>query len=267
MTPRGRVDLRVRLLALAALILVLGPACSVADRDGDRSLLSVFAPSSMTDVMPELVTQFTRAHPDVAVEVTFAGSQILRLQIEQGAAADVFVSANESHMTALADGGHVARPRRLATTDLVIIVPLDNGAGVERFEDLTRAERIVSGTEHVPIGAYSDTVLNNASQHLGSEFTVEVRRRIVSEETNVRLIRAKVELGEADAAIVYRPDALASDRVRLIPIPEQYNVRAQFLVSRTARNEHASQAEQFLEFLSSPESAAILRAHGFTGAG
>ena len=96
----------------------------------------------MTNVMPELVTQFHRAHPDVAVEVTFAGSQILRLQIERGAAADVFMSANESHMTALADGGHVARPRRLATTDLVIIVPLDNGAGVERFEDLTRAERI-----------------------------------------------------------------------------------------------------------------------------
>lgn len=236
-------------------------SCLGAEETPNR--LTIFAASSLTNAFEELARSYEEQHPDTDVQLTFAGSQILRFQIEHGASADLFASANEAHMQELIDADLMGTPRTLAITDLVVIVPPQNPAGIERFHDLDQASRIVVGTAYVPIGAYTERVLELAAAELGDAFVNQVRDRVVSKESNVRLVRAKVELGEADAALVYRTDATASKRVRLVPIPEGLNVQARFPIAMNTETISRSAATRFLDYLASPEARIILESHGF----
>ena len=229
----------------------------------DAPALSVYAASSLTEAFTELEALFERAHPDADVEVTFAGSQILRVQIEAGAPADVFASADPRHMSSLVEKGLVSRSRVFAGNELVVIVPLENPAGIERFEDLPRARRFVLGTAGVPAGRYARDVLAAADSVIQMGFGSAVLDRLVSEEPNVRLTRSKVELGEADAAMVYRTDAVASDLVRVIRVPPPVAVKAEYLIGVIERDDGSILADAWVELVSSPDGQAVLRRYGF----
>ncbi len=227
---------------------------------GEPPELSIFAASSTAEALAELEGDFERAHPDVDVRASFAGSQVLRLQIEQGAPADLFVSADREHVEALARAGLVAEDAVLAHNELVIIVPPENPAGIESFSDLPRARRLVIGDASVPVGRYTRAVLRSA----GARFEADVLARVVSEESNVRLVRAKVELGEADAAIVYRTDAIASEGVRVVPIPAERNVRADYWVALVSASERKALAREWIALARGEQGARVLEEHGFT---
>ncbi|MEM9195781.1 MAG: molybdate ABC transporter substrate-binding protein, partial [Myxococcota bacterium] len=141
-----------------------------------------------------------------------------------------------------------------------VIVPEANPARIDAFADLSNASRIVIGSRHVPVGIYTRELLDRAGAARGEDFVARIEPRIVSEENNVRLVRAKVELGEADAAIVYRTDALASDRVRLVPIPDELQRPIQYFVGRLNPR---SEARAFVDYLRSRGAQRILRRHGF----
>lgn len=259
-----RRDARSRILGVgSAWILFAAGACGTDDSAG-RTPLSVFAASSLTESFQELERGFERSHPEIDVQISFAGSQVLRLQIEQGAAADVFASANEDHARALEEAGLLAPSRTFAHNELVVIVPRDDPAGIETFADLPRAERLVVGTDAVPVGAYARQLLQRAEHRLGPEFSAAVQSHVVSKETNVRLCRAKVELGEADAAIVYRTDAVASERVVAVPIPEDLGVRASYPIAAVNGSTHPAEATAFIDYVLSEEGRATLDRHGFT---
>ena len=221
-------------------------------------------PPPSPNAFEELARTYEEQHPDTDLQLTFAGSQILRFQIEQGASADLFASANDdAYAGARRRGPHGVDPEPSAITDLVVIVPRENPAGIERFDQLDRASSIVVGTTYVPIGAYTEQVLELASAELGEVFVNQVRDRVVSMESNVRLVRAKVELGQADAAFVYRTDARASERVRLVPIPEELNVQARFSIAITSETKRTHAAARFFDYLASHEARSILESHGF----
>lgn len=241
------------------LVAVAPSGCRSAD---SPEVVSVFAASSLTESFAEMERAYEAAHPGVNLRRTHAGSQVLRLQIEQGAGADVYASANPAHVEALVEGGHVATPATFAHNELVVIVPPDNPAGIESFADLTHARRLVIGTPQVPFGAYARAVLDRADADLGGDFRGRVLSRVVSEESNVRLARAKVALGEADAAIVYRTDV--NDAVGAIPIPSAYSVRAAYplAIATTA----SPRAASFRDFVLSSAGQDILLSHGFGGA-
>ena len=248
--------------ALLLSTLLLGCSGSV----DSRTRLSIFAASSLTDSFQDLASEFEAQNPSNAVELAFAGSQILRLQIEQGASVDLFASANQKHLQELVDDGYMGSPKVFASTDLVMIVPIANPAEIETFQDLTKASRIVLGNEFSPIGLYTLEVLERAKADLGASFGSVVSERITSLENNVRMVRAKVELGEADAALVYRPDAITSSGVLTLPIPDAWNVLADFPVAVSTEAPNGPEAALFLEFLSSPEAQALLTRHGFVSA-
>ena len=248
-----------RLGALIGCLLLSGCA---RETSVERAL-SVYAASSLTDAFGALETVFESAHPGVEVSITYAGSQVLRLQIEQGAAADVFASANPEHMQALLDAGLVAESVVFAHNDLVIITPPDNPAGIESLEDLPDASRLVLGTSNVPVGRYAREVLRLAAPTHGEGFEAMVLSRVVSEESNVRLARAKVELGEADAAIVYRTDAGSSDRVHVVEIAREVNVIADYPVGVLRDAAAPELARAWVALLSSAEGKAVLAGHGF----
>jgi molybdate transport system substrate-binding protein len=251
-----------------AIWLALGlAACGGPADSGDA--LSVFAASSLTDAFTDLARSFEEANPGTGVRLSFAGSQTLSLQIQGGAGADVFASADAEHIAELDSLGLVEPPRVFAHNELVVIVPSDNPAGIEQFGDLDRARRIVIGAPEVPLGRYTRQMLapfaENGVLPDGTvvSFGRSVLARVVSEEPNARQVRAKVELGEADAAVVYRTDALGSDRVRTIAIPGWANVRTQYQIAVVRGTVHHEAAEAWILFLLSAEGLDVLRAHGF----
>lgn len=224
-----------------------------------RVVVDVFAASSLGELASDLEAAFETEHPQVDIQVHLAGSQVLRMQIAQGAPADVFLSANAAHLDALDAAELVLLRRPLATNDLVVIVPAEDPDAIRNFADLPRAERIVLGTPQVPIGRYARQVLDK----VGGAFAAGVRAKVVSEENNVRLIRAKVALGEADAAFVYRTDAIDVPGIRVIDIPPEHNVRAVYHGATIQRPKNTAYPAEFLGFVGTAAGEAILARRGF----
>lgn len=171
----------------------------------DEGSLIVFAASSFADVMRELAP---------GARINAAGSDTLASQIREGADADVFVSANESQAQALHAEGLLQAPAVFAHNRLVIIVPDDNPAEIERLEDLERpGVRIVVGAPGLPLGDYTRA-------GLASLGVTSILENAVSEEQSASAVVGKVALGEADAAFVYATDVASSGgRVRSIELP------------------------------------------------
>jgi molybdate transport system substrate-binding protein len=242
------------------LLFAVAPATHAA---GKRELV-VFAASSLREAFADLGRLFERAHPGAEVAFALAGSQELRTQIEHGAPADVFASADWKHMQALTSQKLVIAPRTFARNEPVLVVPRGNPAGLRTLRDLPRATRIVVGTPEVPIGAYALRILDAASTRYGAGFGQAVAAHVVSREVNVRQVLSKVSLGEADAAIVYRTDAAtARDSVETIAIPKELNVVAEYPVAAVEHAREPELARAFVELLLSPAGQGVLAHFGF----
>jgi molybdate transport system substrate-binding protein len=222
--------------------------------------LHVFAASSLTDAFAELETTYEAAHPGTDVRVNSAGSQTLRLQIEHGAPADVFASANPEHMSALVSQSLVGTPTVFATNRLVIAVPRSNPAGIATAADLPRARRVVVGAAAVPAGKYADTFLSSAGDLFGSSYETDVRAHLVSREPNVRLALAKVTLGEADAAIVYGTDLRHRTDVVAVEIPAQLQPAIAYTIAVVGG---APRGQRWVSHLQSDTGRRTLARHGF----
>ncbi|MCB9520807.1 MAG: molybdate ABC transporter substrate-binding protein [Myxococcales bacterium] len=276
MTPSTRPPTGLALLfvgsarAAAAAALVMGLCAAAAlpvchgQRDDGTATVVVFAAASLTDVFGDLERDFEAAHPGVDVVVSVAGSQTLAVQIEQGAPADVFASADLAHAQRLADEGLVAEPLPLAAASVVAIVPAANPLGVTTPADFARVSRVVVGDDRVPIGAYTAQLLTAArASAADAAWAAHVSDHIVSREPSVRAVRAKVALGEADLGFVYAPDANDAADVRAVALPAGLAPRAAYAIALTTAGEGRDEAQAFMLFALSSPGAATLRAHGF----
>jgi molybdate transport system substrate-binding protein len=235
--------------------------------------LTIFTAASLIDAFKEMAAEIEQANPDTKLTFNFAGSPMLRTQLAQGARADVFVSADESNMTgAQKDGSINGDPQIFARNLLVVVVPANNQAGIRTLLDLTKPNiKLVLTNRHVPAGNYARQALQKMSQNptYGPDFAQHVLTNLVSEETNVKQVAAKVQLGEADAGLVYTTDVTTALRsaVRVIEIPTEFNVIATYPIAavKGARNETGAQA--FIAYVLSPAGQAILGRHGFLVSG
>jgi molybdate transport system substrate-binding protein len=226
----------------------------------------VFAAASLTDAFKEIGTAFEAANHGTSVTFNFAGSQTLRTQIEEGAPADVFASANTDQMDALIADGMMAAgaPRVFLTNQLVVIVPPRNPAQVRSLPDLARAGlKLDLAAADVPVGSYARQALEKMDQAFGGGFQASALANVVSEEDNVKQVVTKVQLGEADAGIVYTSDAIAAPDVGRIPIPANLNVTAQYPIGLLNHAAHPAIAESFVNYVLSEEGQAILAKWGF----
>jgi molybdate transport system substrate-binding protein len=219
--------------------------------------LTVFAASSLREAFTDLGHAFEAAHPGTHVRFQFAGSQALRTQLEHGADPDVFASADAITMAALAERMHP--PVVFACNEPVMVVSRDV-QGIATFADLPRLERVVLGVPEVPIGRYADEIL----AHAGAAFAQQVRQHVVSREPNVHQVLAKVTLGEAQAAIVYRTDALvAGAKVQVLDIPRDWNPVARYPIAvRTGSQGELAQA--FVDFTTGDVAWKLLSRRGFS---
>lgn len=218
--------------------------------------LVVFAAASLTDVFTELGEHFESTHPGVSIVFNFAGSSTLATQIVEGAPADIFASANDTQMTVVTDADLAEGPVTFTANVLEIVVEAGNPLGITTLEDLARDDVIlVLAAPEVPAGALATRMLDEQS--------IEVTP--ASLEVDVRATLAKVELGEADVAIVYRSDvATADDTVEGVVIPADRNLSTTYpiVALRDAPNPDAAAA--FLELILSEVGVRALEAAGFS---
>ena len=207
------------------------------------------------------------------MQISTAGSQKLRMQVEQGLHADIFASANLAHLETLRRAGLVHSPRTFAHNRLVIAV--QRHSPLRQASELVAAQRVVLGTAQVPVGAYARTMLARANMD-SPDFSKRVLRHVVSEEPNVRLTLAKVSLGQADAAIVYQSDLVHApqsqagehmkpkrDGLRAIQLPAAWQVEARYAASRLISTHKQDIAIKWMKFISGPIGQEILTKHGF----
>lgn len=246
-------------------VIALCAACAAAPVRGAD--ITVFAAASLTEAFTEIGAQYEAAHPGERVHISFAGSQRLALQIQEGAPADIFASAAGKDMKTVAAAGLLGPrgDRVFLENRLVIVLAPGNPAEIRSFEDLAKPGlRLVLGAEEVPIGMYTRQVLSNMAARVGAGFDRDVRKNAVSNEETVKLVLAKVKLGEADAGIVYASDAASAPELGVVGIPGDLNVIARYPMAVLAGAPNPEGAARFAEFVTSPQGQAVLVKWGFT---
>jgi molybdate transport system substrate-binding protein len=258
------------LAALAVLLLFLPGAGRSAAAPGHD--LVVFAAASLTEPFTVLGHLLEQRLPGVRVSFAFAGSPQLAEQIVQGARADVFASADERWMAYLQRRGALSgAPRVFAKNRLVVVVPRANPAKIESLAGLARpGVKLVLAADAVPAGRYARLALAKLGRApgMGPDFTRRALGNVVSEEENVKLVLAKVRLGEADAGIVYRSDVprSAPGQITVLDIPDRYNVLARYPIA-VVRGGDTEAAARFVALVLSPAGQQVLSGYHFIPAG
>ncbi len=241
-------------------------ACAAPAAGPARQTLVVFAAASLADAFDELGRNFEAANPGVTVKFNFSGSQTLRTQIEQGAEADVFASANRKEMDTLVAGKFVAETSAqvFLTNQLVVILPAGNPAGLNELADLARGGvKLVLAAKEVPVGNYSLQALDKLEAAFGNGFKNRVLSNVISYENDVKQVVAKVQLGEADAGLVYSSDAVAAPGLLKIDIPAENNVAARYPLAALVNAKQPGLAGEFVRYVLSAEGQATLKKWGF----
>ena len=254
------------LLGLTAGLFGCGGGSEGGQQESAGSTLTVLAASSLTDVFGELEGTFEQQNPDTNVVTSFAGSSELLAQLEQGAPADVFASADEAKMYTAVDEDLVSEPRTFVRNRPVVIVPGNNPAGIRELRDLaTPGTSLVLAQDGVPIAEYVKEVLSNADAEYGENFEQRVLDSIVSREANVRASANRVALGEADATFVYVTDVTPDiqDQVEIIEIPGNLNVIATYPIATARGSQNADLAQEWVDLVLSNEGQEVLAKYGF----
>ncbi len=230
--------------------------------------LTIFAAASLTESFTELKPLFEKANPGVKIEFNFAGSQALVTQLTQGAKADMFASADQPNMDNAVKGGVIAgTPQVFVKNKLVIIAPKENKAGIMTAKDLAKpGVKFDTAQESVPVGKYTLQMLDSYGKlpEYGADFRANVQKNVVSQEDNVKAIVQKVQLGEADAGVVYATDAQsAKDKLTVIEIPDAQNVLATYPIAVVKDAKQAARAQRFIEYLVSADGQTVLQKYGF----
>jgi len=241
---RGTVGVLFVLLLLAA------PVASARSDAAKRAQLTVYAAASLTNAFPAI---------DRNEKYSFGGSNALAAQIEQGAPADVFASANMTLSTKLFQEGDCSKPVAFTRNRLVIVVPSSNPAHIHNIYNLTnQGVKIVIAAQGVPVGTYTQQILKNMN------LTAAIMKNVVSQETDVREVLAKVALDEADAGFVYSTDAkTVPHKIDVIKIPAWAQPKVQYGICVVSSSSHKPDAKAFVKRVLSKTGQRKLHRFGF----
>lgn len=244
-----------RILTSLLLLTVLVPAT------GRAAELNVFAAASLTDALREIAAAYEKAGGDRIV-LNLGASSTLARQIQEGAPADLFLSADEEKMDGL-EKRKLLLPgtrRSVLSNTLVIVVPADSPLQITGAGDLANPSLralALAEPQTVPAGIYAKQYLRR--QGIWSQ----VAGRVIPTE-NVRAALAAVEAGNADAGIVYKTDARLAKRVRIAyEVPRAAGPQISYPFAVVADSARPAAARKFLACLESPRSLAVFRKHGF----
>jgi molybdate transport system substrate-binding protein len=261
-----------RLAAMSLGLAMLLSACSgvtaaPSPSPAENGSLTVYGAASLMGALARMKTAWEASHAGSTLTISTDSSATLETQIEQGAQADVFLSADTSNpakLTAksLVDGGAV----NFAGNVLTLIVPSSNPGHVSTPAGLARSGvKIIAAGDDVPITKYAAMVVQNLAKEAGypADFEAAYAANVASREDNVKAVVAKVALGEGDAAIVYVTDAKTEPKVTPIDLPKDANVPATYAGVVINASAHPATAHEFLDWVAGPDGQAILASFGF----
>lgn len=254
---------------IGAFLIVAG--CTSTPQDAGEKTVTVFAAGSLKGAFTEIAAAYEEQHPGREVVLNIDGTQALRAQIEQGARCDVFAAANQNHMDALMGKGFIENRSVVDFVEnrVTVALPASNPGAIADLSDLGKTgAKVLIGTPDVPIGGYAREVLDAiaADPDYGQTYKEAVMANVISEETNVNNIIAKLLIGEADAGFTFTSDAVApayADRLTTITIPDEYNVVARYPIGALRESAHPETADEFIAFVRSEGGREILRSYGF----
>ena len=273
-------------LAVAALVVLVAAACSAGATPGTSpgaatpaptaaasstgvpgASITVYAAASLSAALARVKAAYESANPGTTITISTGSSAALETQIEQGAPADVFLSADTANPQKLVTAGLAAgSPVKFAGNLLTVIVPQANPAGITSPADLAKSGvKVIAAGDSVPITKYAKQLVANLAGEPGypADFAARYAANVVSKEDNVAAVVSKIELGEGDAAICYVTDARTSSTVKTIDVPVTANVPATYagVVVKGSKNPAATSA--FLGWLAGSGGQAILASFGF----
>jgi len=236
------------IVVLVAAVVLARTAASTAG--GAGAPLTVYAAASLTDAFPKL---------DPGERYSFGGSNTLAAQIAQGAPADVFASANTALPNQLHANGLCSKPVVFTRNALVLIVPRANPAKIHGVYDLTKpGVKVDVANAKVPVGGYTLQVLKNMN------LATAVLANVVSQETDVREVLAKVALGEADAGFVYSTDArTVPGKVTVLKLPAWAQPKVQYGICVVSSSGDKAAAQAFVNRVLGKKGQAVLLSYGF----
>jgi molybdate transport system substrate-binding protein len=253
--------------ATTALSAAQSTATSAADPSAAPAALTIYGAASLKGVLDKVKTAYETANPGTALTISTDSSATLETQIEQGAPADVFLSADTTNPKKLVDKGLAAGAAvTFAGNKLTVIVPTTNPAAIKTPADLAKTGvKVIAAGDAVPITKYATQLVANLAKEAGypADFAAKYTANIASKEDNVKAIVAKIELGEGDAGIVYVTDAKASTTVTTIDVPDTANVPATYAGVVVKASKNAAAAQAFLTWFAGPDGQAILSTFGF----
>lgn len=259
-----------RLFVMVASLVVLiagcgsgGTSSSTSTTAGDAGAstdpltgsLTVFAAASLTEAFNDTKTALQSAHPGLSITYSFAGSQTLVTQIQNGAPADVIATADQATMQKLVDAALVTAPVTFARNKLEIVVAPNNPKGIAGLADLARGDlNVVIADSSVPAGKYGKQALQTAG----------VTVHPVSQPLDVKAVLTAVEEGNADAGIVYVTDVTAAGaKVSGVTIPDAQNVVASYPIAVVRASHNSATAQGFVDAITGSAGRRALQARGF----
>ena len=238
--------------AFVALALVIGVSAGGASAQSDHATagITVYAAASLTDVFPKI---------DSTATYNFAGSNALATQITNGAPADVFASANTTLPQQLYAAGTVEKPVVFTRNTLVGIVPKSNPQNIHSIYDMAKpGVKIDIANSAVPVGSYTLQIWKQMG------LTSQMTANVVSQETDVRIVLQKVQLGQADAGFVYSTDAqTVPGDVTVIPVPAWAQPKVAYAMAVVTRSPNQAAAQAFVNQVMSPAGQAWMLKYGF----
>lgn len=253
--------LLITLFFIIVLILITG-----CQKEEAVESVTIFAAASLTNAVTDIVSDYQLANEGQKLLTNFAGSKTLRAQLENGAEGDIFISANEKHYRALLDQDILLEGQELLSNHMVLVVSSQSDVRIKTLEDLTVNHNLILAEEGVPAGDYARKVLGNLNALYGETYADTVLLQLASTESNVRQVLTKVALGEGDAALVYKTDITEDviDKVRVIEIPEGYNVFASYWIALVNNDTIEENVHACYELLLEVSSDQIFENYGFT---
>ncbi len=242
-------------------------AASAPPASAEAIELTIYGAASLKGALDKAKATYEAANSDTTLTISTDSSASLETQIEQGAPADVFLSADTTNPKKLVDGGFASDAAvTFAGNKLTIIVPTAHPAGLTGPADLAKSGiKIIAAGDAVPITRYASQLVANLAKEPSypADFVAKYTANIASKEDNVKAVVAKIELGEGDAGIVYVTDAKASTKVKPIDVPESAIVSATYAGVVVKASQHQDRANAFLSWFAGPDGQAILASFGF----
>lgn len=259
--------MKALILALTFALLLSLTACGGKNKDVE---LTVFAAASMQETLTEIGENYRKDHPNVTLTFNFDSSGTLQTQIEEGAVCDVFISAGQKQMNALADGGYLLDGTRfdLLENKVALAVPEGNPAGIRSYEDLRSALEagtvvLAMGNSDVPVGQYTQKIL----AWFGLDEAALAGAGCITYGSNVKEVTTHVSEGMVDCGIIYGTDAFSAGLTVVDTATEEMCGQVIYPAAVLGGSEHADEAGAFLDYVRSAEGAAVLESVGFTPLG